>query len=452
MAHHDLDCLALHVEGLLAHLRGAHKETKHRPEPQTRRKARLDEPRAARRACRFGGERYPFGVMSATNPTYLLSIVHSEREELAREIGDTVRDAAAGVVGSAGLVDVAERVPDVLPGTHVVVIYAGSRAGAQDRKVDAEIEKALRNGLAVLPVIRSSEPDPVRDMLPPRITHLNVVDWDRDRSLALATTMRFLGLVEDERRVFLSYVRRDSASVAEQLHRELQQRQFDVFLDRFTVPPGDDFQRRLTEDLADRAFLLLLESDGIRDSEWVQYEINYALTHRIGTLAVTMPNVTKDREAPIDEAFRFRLSAGDLRGGELTSAALGVLLERIELSHASALRRRREQLLGSLIDHLEASGCSCDPLSEWAIVASATDRVPSAFQVAPRRPRVEDLRALERERDRVQGSAGIGDFAASLVHDVEHMAQHHADLLQWVGAPRDLALGRILESGLEATA
>ena len=390
--------------------------------------------------------------MSSTNPTYLLSIIQSEREELGREIGDAVRDAAAEVVGRTGLVDVAEQVPDASSGSHVVVVYAGSRAGAQDSDVDAEIGKALANGLAVLPVYRSSEPDGVRDMLPDRIEHLNAVDWDHDRSLALGTILRLLGLVEDERRLFLSYVRRDSANVAEQLHRELQKRQFDVFLDRFTVPPGHDFQRRLTEDLADRAFLLLVESDGIRDSEWVQHEINYALTHRIGTLAVTMPNLAEDREAPIDEAFRFRLSADHLQDGELSSAALRVLLDRIELSHASALRRRREQLLGSLIDHLEASGCSCDPLAEWSIVASATGRVPSAFQVAPRRPLVEDLRALERERDRARGSAGIGDIAASLVHDVEYMARDHADLLRWVGAPRGLALGRILESGLEATA
>ena len=390
--------------------------------------------------------------MSATDPTYLLSIVHSEREELAREIGDAVREAAEEVVGRTGLVDVAERVPDASSGAHVVVIYAGSRAGAQDADVKAELAKALANGLAVLPVVRSSEPGAVRNMLPDRIAHLNAVDWVRDRSLALGTMLRLLGLVEDERRVFLSYVRRDSANVAEQLHRELQERQFDVFLDRFTVPPGDDFQRRLTEDLADRAFLLLLESDGVRDSQWVQYEINYALTHRIGTLAVTMPEVAKDREAPIDEAFRFRFSAGDLQNGELTPEALRVLLDRIELSHASALRRRREQLLGSLIDHLEASGCSCDPLAEWSIIASATGRVPCAFQVAPRRPRVGELRALARERDRAQGSTAIGSIAASLVHDVEHMAQDHADLLQWVGAPRGLALGRILESGLEATA
>ena len=390
--------------------------------------------------------------MSATNPTYLLSIVQSGREELAREIGNAVQEAAAEVVGRAGLVDVVERVPDLTSGTHVVVIYAASRAGARNVDVDKQIAQALANGVAVLPVFRSSEADDVSDMLPDRIQHLNAVDWDHNRSLALGTMLRLLGLVEDERRLFLSYVRRDSANVAEQLHRELQERQFDVFLDRFTVPPGTDFQRRLTEDLADRAFLLLLESEGIGDSRWVQHEISYALTHGIGTLAVTMPNLAVDREAPIDEAFRFRLADSHVQNGKLSSSALRVLLDRVELSHASALRRRREQLLGSLIDHLEASGCSCDPLAEWSIVASATGRVPSAFRVAPRKPLVEDLRALEQERDRARDSVGIGGIAASLVHDVEHMAQDHADLLEWAGAPRGLSLGRILESGLGATA
>ena len=387
--------------------------------------------------------------MSVTNPTYLLPIVHSGREGLAREIGDAVCEAAAEVLGREDAIDVVERVPDIAPATHGVVIYVGSRAGAQDSEVDAEIEKALRNGLAVLPVIRSSEPHAVTAMLPARITRLNAVDWEHDRPLALATIMRLLGFVEDERRVFLSYVRRDSSDVAEQLHRALQESQFDVFLDRFAVPPAEDFQRRLTEDLADMAFLLVLESDGVQDSPWVQYEVNYALTHRIGALAVTLPDVAEDRQARIDEAFRLRLSPDDLSNGGLTSAALRRVLERIDISHACALRRRREQLLGSLVDHLEAAGRSCEPLSDWAIIAAAGDRAPGAFLVTPRRPDTEDLRTLERERERANSSADRPHLAACVVHDVADMAKDHAELLRWVGAPRNLSLRRIFEADLE---
>ena len=385
-------------------------------------------------------------------PTCVLAIVHGGRDDLAGEIGKAVREAAMRVLSQENLIETAGRVPDFVSGSQVVVIYAGSPAGAQDPATGMEIHKALANGFPVLPVIRASDEGSVRDSLPAQIAHLNAVDRDRDRAFAVATVMRMLGLVEDERRLFLSYVRRDTSDVAGQLHRALQERQFDVFLDRFPVPPGDDFQRRLTEDLADKALMLLLESDGVRDSPWVQHETSCALTHRIGVLAVTMPNVAADREAPVEEAFRFRLSSEDLDCDGLMPGALDALLERIEFSHARALRRRREQLLGSLVDHLEAAGCSCGPLADWTIEAAAAGRVPAVFRVTPRRPRIEDLYALAQERERARSFGGSADMGASLVHDVAHMPADQAELLSWAGSPRNLSIGRLLDSRLEVAA
>ena len=106
--------------------------------------ARLDEPSTAVKACRFCRARYALWIMSETSPTYLLPIVHRGREEFAREIGDAVRGAAARVVGRTGLIEVTKGVPDASSGAQVVVVYAGSRAGAQDSGVVAEIDKALR--------------------------------------------------------------------------------------------------------------------------------------------------------------------------------------------------------------------------------------------------------------------------------------------------------------------
>ena len=383
---------------------------------------------------------------------YQMAIVHSGQDTLADEIDRAVRAAAAAVLGRGHLLDVLRDVPNSSPNSHVAVVYVASQDGAQSSAVHAQVNKALRLGFPILPVTRASDEGSIGDSLPSLITQLNAVDWEHDRGLALATIMRILCLVEDERRLFLSYVRRDSAKVADQLHRALQERQFDVFLDRFSVPPGDDFQRRLTEDLADKAFLLLLESDGVRASPWVQYEVNYALSHRIGVLAATMPNVAEHRLAPIDEAFRYRLDPRDVGKNGLTRDALDRLLEQIEVAHAFALRRRREQLLGSLIDHLEAAGCSCKPLADWAIMATADGHTPSAFLVAPRGPRTKDLLALDRVQDRARESTGNKDLAASLVHDVADTADDQTDLLTWVGAPRGLTIRRIFESRLERAA
>lgn len=383
---------------------------------------------------------------------YRMVLVHREQHDLAREIGNAVLNATTAVLGRRDLLEIVENVPDSSSGSYVVVVYVGSSAGAGDPAVEDEMRRALASGFAILPVVRSTDTGQVADSLPSLIEHLNAVGWQQDPAVVVATIMRLLGLVEDERRIFLSYVRRDSAVVAEQLHRALQERQFDVFLDRFSVPPGADFQRRLTEDLADKAFLLLLESNHVRESGWVQYEINYALTHRIGVLAATMPNVAEDLLAPVDEAFRFRLASEDLNDQELTSTALDALLHRIEISHASALLRRREQLFGSLIAHLEATGCSCDPLTDWAIVARAEQRRSGAFLVTPRSPRAEDLWALDRIHNRAKSSTGIKDMAASLVHDVAHVNKDQAELLHWIGAPRNLTINRIFESELEVTA
>ena len=95
---------------------------------------------------------------------------------------------------------------------------------------------------------------------------LNAVDWTSNRAVALTSILRILGLVEEERKVFLSYVRRDSTPIALQLHRALVEAQFDVFLDRFAVPPGANFQKQLDEDIGDKAFVVLLESSELRSS------------------------------------------------------------------------------------------------------------------------------------------------------------------------------------------
>lgn len=64
----------------------------------------------------------------------------------------------------------------------------------------------------------------------------------------------------------------------------------------------------------------------------------------------------------------------------------------------------------------------------------------------------ENLRTLERECDRAKAFAGNQDLAACVVHDVADIAEDHADLLRWVGAPRNLSLRRIFKADLEVAA
>lgn len=369
--------------------------------------------------------------------TYEVVLLHRGLEDFADEIEEAVRDATGAILLQPDLVQFTDDLAAVNPASHVAVVYLGNQSGAQDANLDEVLADALTAQIPVLPLMRDSEPGKVSEKLPPSIRRVNAADWHEARGLAIATLLRMLGLGEPERKVFLSYFQRESTPIAVQLHTRLAQAQFEVFLDRFAVPPGDDFQRRLDEDLGDKAFVLLIESPGLRTSHWVEHEIAYAHSHRIGVLAVTLPGTADAQLVPaVDEAFRVRLEPHDLEDGELTPEALLRVLDRVELAHARELRRRREQLLGSLRDKLFMDGCTCEPVAEWAVLATAPGKKSTVFLVTPRRPRADDLYELNVVHAGAIATSGL-DLRAAVVHEVEHIDDYQRAVLAWIGEPRE---------------
>ena len=383
--------------------------------------------------------------------SYEVVLIHKGMEELAEEVARAVRAAVKEVLAQPDFLDFKYEMSTASPDSHVAVAYLGSVAGGDDSAVTRALEDAVSRQFPVLPIVRSSEPGTPCEKLPPVIEHIHAADWDNESPVALITLLGMLGLVEEERKVFLSYRRSESTHMASQLHTELVRRRFDVFLDRFALPPGEDFQKRLDEDLSDKAFVVLLESANLRHSPWVQHEITYAHSHRIDVLAITLPSVSDSQLVPaIDNAFRIRLTQDDCGpDGELTVEKLGAVLEQIEFIHAKALRRRREQILGSLRDQLHRDGCTCAPVKDWAILATATRRTPTVFLVTPRRPQPEDLYTLHLVRCDATDSTGRDNLAGAVVHEVEHISDERRSVLAWIGESEHLKVKRLRECTLE---
>ena len=385
------------------------------------------------------------------SPSYEVVLIHHDLEDFAFEVAEALRTAARDVLVRPELLDVKYDLSDVGPNSHVAVVYLGSTAGRSDRAVTSALENAVSRPFPVLPIVRDREGGATREKLPNVIENVNAADWDNESATTLLTLLEMLGLVEQERKVFLSYRRSESTQMALQLHMELVRRRFDVVLDRFAIPPGEDFQKRLDEDLGDKAFVVLLESSDLRDSPWVEHEITYAHSHRIDVLAITLPEVAESRLVPvIDEAFRIRLRNDDLaEDGRLTADMLSLILERIELAHAKALRRRREQMLGSLRDQLYRSGCTCAPLKDWAILATGTRKTPSVFLVTPRRPQPEDLHEVHLVRCDVADRIGCNRLFGAVVHEVEHLSSERRGVLTWIAESAHLEIKRLRECTLE---
>lgn len=373
---------------------------------------------------------------------YQVVVIHKDMEESRSEVVSSVREAVTGILHNADLLTFPRHIEDVDDRSQVAVIYLGSRAGVTDRGIHGQIETAMRRQFPILPVVHGSGSGQVEAKLPLVISALHAEDWASEESKITRHLLTMLGLAERERRLFVSYVQRDSTEMALQITDSLNRSQFDVFLDRLSLLPGEDYASRIARDLNDKAFVLLLESANISQSKWVRREVMYALAHNIEVLSVTRPGLDQTQLMPsVDENLRVRLRCCDMANGRLTDAGLRSVLTRIEQAHAAALRRRREQTLGSITKRLEHHGYRWHQVGDWSVVAIGSQGRASVLMATPREACPADLRALHCTQQRTRSANNqYSDASATLVHRGIAMTGDDKALLEWIAEPRQLGM------------
>lgn len=200
----------------------------------------------------------------------------------------------------------------------------------------------------VLPVLRAGTN--VSQVLPPELHFKNVAFWHADaESEVLPGVFQRMGLAPEDYRIFISYIRRETTELAEQLHDALTREGFSVFVDRFSVPVGVDFQERLMQELTDKGMVLLLHSAGLGNSTWVEAEIAIATQYRLGLYVLRLPGVPEraslapDRSRPIDT------TEWDTYGNKLVNTALDNIVQEIKRVHHDAHQRQLQRLANSLV-------------------------------------------------------------------------------------------------------
>jgi hypothetical protein len=185
------------------------------------------------------------------------------------------------------------------------------------------------------------------NLLPGFYLRLNASFWSGDVSEALSLILQKVRLTPPDPRIFISYKRDDAQELANQLFNELVRHRFTPFLDLYSVDPGENFQDVLHEHLADKSFVLVLESTRICGSKWVNEEIDFTRENGLGLMALNLdPNVTLPG---VGEDRRYRLYPADYEGKVLSRFALDQLVVRIKLLHERAVFLRVQQLSNSFI-------------------------------------------------------------------------------------------------------
>jgi hypothetical protein len=268
------------------------------------------------------------------------------------------------------------------------------------------LDHGLSDEWVVMPVMPRGTN--VNAHLPPAWTTINVAFWSNDPTELLWAVLQRAGLTSEDSRIFISYVRRDSSPIADQLFSALTEEGFDVFLDRCSVPVGVNFQQRLMQDLCDKAMVVFLNTTGVDGSQWVMEELATIKSYRLGVLELTFDG---SRPRPdLDIAFARRIGPAELTPApahfgagaqELTPQALLDIVFKIKEEHGRAIERRRHMMMDYLAAMIQYVGKTAIVQSDGTfVVRSSYSTQDVVISVSPRPPELGDFCALH-QRGRI---------------------------------------------------
>ncbi len=246
------------------------------------------------------------------------------------------------------------------------------------------------------------------------LRRVNAAAWQKRVGEVLPAVLARADITSPVSRVFISYRRLETLPVALQLFDRLVHEGFEVFLDRFSIPPGYDFQRRLNQELEDKAMVVLLESKSLKDSKWTQHEIDFAKRYRLGLVSLRMPDV-KDEDviASLQSRPFVRLKEEYFTGPavpkpdpddpkkermvpewpRLAKEAEDRVTTLIKTAHADALFARRHRLRTDVVAALANEQLNAIYQGSGPITVSSSDG-EHLIWLTTRPPEVEDFRSV----------------------------------------------------------
>lgn len=112
----------------------------------------------------------------------------------------------------------------------------------------------------------------------PSLQNINAFLYDKtndEKSVELLSDvmLKKMGLINNTRKVFISYKRSETSKLAENIRKELLKEGYSVFLDKNNIDFGDDFMQEIRHSLVKSDIFLILNSKGYYDSLYTKKEL-----------------------------------------------------------------------------------------------------------------------------------------------------------------------------------
>jgi hypothetical protein len=270
------------------------------------------------------------------------------------------------------------------PACHSLLVIA-CRHGIMSPKLSQQAAAWLRRPssaiLAVLPAGAS-----VSSCLPPSLSRINTVSADIGAS-NVADAVEVASNIRD-RQLFISYRRKDTQAIADQLFDAFSRAGWRVFLDRFSGTPSRQFPREIAEELARKGALLVLESPNIMESSWTLAEVAMARRLSLGLFALTLPDSPQLSGIP----RRYPIGSPELQPGPQLLLESGVAADIVRFVGQGYLEQshfRRAVMTARLQLALAGEGMSAMPVPGGGWRVQQTSYV---VNIAPRPAGLNDAR------------------------------------------------------------
>jgi len=240
-------------------------------------------------------------------------------------------------------------------------IYFGDKDGAF-KNLDI-IDELIKDGTMILPVYYTDKR--FGNEIPKILENQNGLLYDFTKDVKIVNlTLEAFELLRASRKVFVSYKRTESSSVAIQLYEALERNNFDVFLDTHSIKQGEPFQEELWHRMTDCDVIVLLNTPKFLDSYWCKEEIAEASAKQIGIIQLVWPN--HKLEAMAHVCLPLQLEASNFEGGifnnadssKLLASFVSGLVSDVESMRARNLASRQDNLITEFTNYATKNGKS----------------------------------------------------------------------------------------------
>lgn len=234
-------------------------------------------------------------------------------------------------------------------------IYLG-RNKENKHFADVELlEKVVVDASLVLPIVQGSL-DNFDQCVPGIISTYNglaVSEQDKDVKIEKIANniLEAFSLLRKNRRVFISYKRDESTSVAIQLYEALERNGFDVFLDTHNIRPSEPFQDELWHRMADSDVVVLLNTSNFLESMWTTQELATANKLLLGMVVVSWPEHSIKNHKDAEISFPIQLKTNDFNNENerLNNDIVDQIIKNVESIRARTLAARRDNLISNFM-------------------------------------------------------------------------------------------------------